>query len=89
MFGLNKRRVLIGVAAGLALCTAACSSSGGAAANSSTAQSGAASGGGAVADTPRYTFAMISHAPAGDAFFDVIQKGATDASAKDNVEFKY
>jgi len=90
MFGPNKRRVLIGVAAGLALFTAACSSTGGSAANSTPEGSGgAAAGGGAVADTPRYTFAMISHAPAGDAFFDVIQKGATDASAKDNVEFKY
>jgi simple sugar transport system substrate-binding protein len=32
---------------------------------------------------------MISHAPDGDAFFDVIKKGAQDAAAKDNVEFKY
>ena len=35
------------------------------------------------------TFAMISHAPEGDAFFDVIKKGAQDAADKDNVEFKY
>ena len=32
---------------------------------------------------------MISHAPEGDAFFDVIKKGAQDAADKDNVEFKY
>jgi simple sugar transport system substrate-binding protein len=93
MFGLTKKRVLFGVAAGLVLVTtAACSSSGGAQKDSTAAAasgSEAASGGGAVADTPRYTFAMISHAPAGDTFFDVIQKGATDAAAKDNVEFKY
>ena len=35
------------------------------------------------------TFAMISHAPEGDAFFDVIKKGAQEAADKDNVEFKY
>jgi simple sugar transport system substrate-binding protein len=32
---------------------------------------------------------MISHAPDGDAFFDVIKKGAQEAADKDNVEFKY
>jgi simple sugar transport system substrate-binding protein len=63
--------------------TAACSSSGGAVSSSS-----AAAGGGTV-NTPRMTFAMISHAAAGDAFFDVIQKGAKDAAAKDNIDFKY
>ena len=91
MFGLTKQRVLVGVAAGLVLVTtAACSSSGGVASESPAATGGtAAEGGGAVADTPRYTFAMISHAPAGDTFFDVIQNGAEEASAKDNVEFKY
>lgn len=87
MFGLTKQRVLVGIAAGLVLVTtAACSSTGGAASNETTA---AAAAGGGTVDTPRYTFAMISHAPAGDTFFDVIQKGATDAATKDNVEFKY
>ena len=32
---------------------------------------------------------MVSHAPEGDAFFDVIKKGAQEAADKDNVEFKY
>lgn len=88
MFTINTKKLAIGAAVGLLLATAACSSTGGAAANSTPEASGAA-GGGAVADTPRYTFAMISHAPAGDTFFDVIQNGAKDAAAKDNVEFKY
>ncbi len=88
MFGLTRKKLLIGAAAGMVLVTAAaCSSSGGAASESPAAT--AAEGGGATVDTPRYTFAMISHAPAGDTFFDVIQNGAEEAAAKDNVEFKY
>ena len=82
MFGSRKRRVLVGLAAGLVMATAACSSSGG-------AQNAPSAGGGAAGDTPRMTFAMISHAPEGDAFFDVIKKGAQAAADKDNVEFKY
>jgi simple sugar transport system substrate-binding protein len=65
---------------------AACSSSGGAASQSSAA--GPEAGGGTVT-TPRMTFAMITHAPPGDAFWDVIQEGAKDAAAKDNIDFKY
>jgi len=70
---------LVVVAAAFALAAAACSSQGGAASQSRPATN----------DSPRLTFAMISHAPEGDAFFDVIKKGAQDAAAKDNVEFKY
>jgi simple sugar transport system substrate-binding protein len=79
MFGSRRRRALVVVAAALTLATAACSSSGG-------AQDEVASG---AAESPRMTFAMISHAPEGDAFFDVIKQGAQDAAGKDNVEFKY
>jgi simple sugar transport system substrate-binding protein len=68
-----------GIAAALLMGTAACSSSGGA--------QNSASGG--SSDMPRLTIAMISHAPEGDAFFDVIKKGAADAAGKDNVDFKY
>ena len=35
------------------------------------------------------TVAMISHAPAGDAFFDTIIKGAKDAAAMANIDFQY
>ncbi len=87
MFRLSKSRLRSAGAAALVLATVtACSSTGGAAATSSSA---APAGGGTAVTTPHYTFAMISHAPAGDAFFDVIQKGAKDAAAKDNVTFKY
>jgi len=82
MFGSRSRRVVVGLAAGLLMATAACSSQGG-------AQNTAGGGGGTGADSPRLTFAMISHAPEGDAFFDVIKKGAQEAADKDNVEFKY
>ena len=81
-----KRKLLAGVAACALMAGAvACSSGGGAASEPSAAEGGT----GGTVSTPRYTFALISHAPAGDAFFDVIQKGANDAAAKDNVELKY
>jgi simple sugar transport system substrate-binding protein len=90
MFGLTKQRVMIGVAVGLALTTAACSSSGGSQATSAAAgASGEAAASGSGVDTPRYTFALISHAAQGDAFFDVIQNGAEYAAGKDNIELKY
>jgi simple sugar transport system substrate-binding protein len=77
MFDSRKHRVVAGAAVALVLATAGCSSQGGAQNTSSPAA------------TKHYTFAMISHAPTGDAFFDVIQNGAKDAAAKDNVTFKY
>ena len=79
MFGSRRRRVLIGLVAGMLAATAACSSQGG-------AQKNAAPGGG---DMPRLTIAMVTHAPPGDAFWAQIQKGAEDAAAKDNVDLKY
>jgi simple sugar transport system substrate-binding protein len=78
MFGFRRRRVVIGIAAGLLMATAACSSQGG-------AQSAAPAG----PDSPRLTIAMVTHAPPGDVFWDQIQKGAQEAAAKDNVDFKY
>jgi simple sugar transport system substrate-binding protein len=77
MFVSRRRGAVAGVAVAVLLVSAACTSSGGAADK------------GATADTPRYTIAMISHAPEGDAFFDVIRKGAGDAAAKDNIDFQY
>jgi len=82
MFGSRSRRVVVGLAAGLLMATAACSSGGG-------AQSASGGGTGTAANSPRMTFAMVSHAPEGDAFFDVIKKGAQEAADKDNIEFKY
>ena len=80
----------VAVAAGLVL--AACSSSGGAANNEpkTTAAAGSqAAGGGAVADTPNYTIAMITHEAPGDTFWDRIRAGAEAAAAKDNITLKY
>ena len=81
MFGFRKRRVVVGLAAGLLLATAACSSQGGAQRNDAAAAG--------ATNQPRLTIAMITHAPAGDAFWDQIQKGAKEAAAKNTVDFKY
>jgi simple sugar transport system substrate-binding protein len=45
--------------------------------------------GGQVADTPRLKVAMITHAVAGDTFWDIVRKGAETAAQKDNVELLY
>ena len=80
MFSPRRRRVMVGVAALAMTVLAACSSQGG-------AQSAAPGQG--QANAKRLTIAMVSHAPEGDAFFDVIKKGAQEAADKDNIEFKY
>ena len=46
-------------------------------------------GGGQVAGTPRLKVALITHAEAGDTFWDIVRKGAEEAAAKDNVEILY
>jgi simple sugar transport system substrate-binding protein len=66
------------------LALGACSSSGG-----KTETAGGAAAGGQVADTPRLKIAMITHAEAGDTFWDIVRKGADEAAAKDNVEILY
>lgn len=42
-----------------------------------------------TADTPRITVAMITHGVPGNAFWDLVRKGAETAAAKDNVELRY
>jgi simple sugar transport system substrate-binding protein len=71
--------------AGLALTLAACTSQGGA----QEEEGGGDAGGGQVADTERFTIAMITHEAPGDTFWDKIRAGAEDAAAKDNIELKY
>jgi simple sugar transport system substrate-binding protein len=65
----------------------------GLAACSSTGGKKATEGGSAVsaghANTPHYTFAMITHAQPGDTFWDIIRAGASAAAAKDNVSYHY
>lgn len=84
-----RRRALgwtaVAVAAALAL--TACSATGGKQKEASAAA--AAGGGGAVASTPRFTIAMVTHEAPGDSFWDKVRKGAETAAAKDNIELKY
>jgi simple sugar transport system substrate-binding protein len=65
------------------LTLAACSAGGG---KTETSTSG---GAGQVADTARIKVAMITHAAAGDTFWDIVRKGAETAAKKDNVELLY
>jgi len=70
-------------AALLALGLAACSSTGG------KPDSSGGSMGAGTADTPRIKIAMVTHAPPGDTFWDLVRKGAETAAAKDNVDLTY
>lgn len=44
---------------------------------------------GRAAESPRYSFAMITHGQPGDTFWDIIRKGAEAAAKKDNVKLIY
>jgi simple sugar transport system substrate-binding protein len=72
-----SRRLLAGLLATLAL--AACSSQGG--------KAGAARE--AAKAQPPMTVAFITHAAPGDAFWDIVRKGAEAAAAKDHVTLRY
>ncbi|MGC3001701.1 sugar ABC transporter substrate-binding protein [Streptomyces sp. G35A] len=76
----------IAVAGALSLSLAGCSSTGGKRAEDART---AAARGRAAVDTPRWTFAMITHAGDGDTFWDIVQSGAKQAAVKDNVRFLY
>ncbi|MGP3636547.1 sugar ABC transporter substrate-binding protein [Streptomyces sp. 24-1644] len=70
-----------------ALALAGCSGSGG---KDSEDRSGSGGGGGGKAvSTPRMKIAMVTHSGQGDTFWDIVQSGAEQAAAKDNVEFLY
>ncbi|MEV5339695.1 sugar ABC transporter substrate-binding protein [Streptomyces sp. NPDC052676] len=77
----------IAVAGALTLSLAGCSSTGGKRAED--ARKAAAARGGAAVTTPRWTFAMITHSGDGDTFWDIVQSGAKEAAAKDNINFLY
>ncbi|GGT21387.1 sugar ABC transporter substrate-binding protein [Streptomyces chromofuscus] len=72
-----------------ALCAslAGCSSTGGKRAED--ARKAAAAQGKAAVNTPRWTFAMITHSGDGDTFWDIVQSGAEQAAVKDNINFLY
>nr|WP_216845538.1 substrate-binding domain-containing protein [Rathayibacter sp. VKM Ac-2857] len=67
-----------------ALALVGCSSGGG---REDTSSNDTASG--ATAGTPEITIAMITHAAAGDTFWDIVRQGAEAAAAKDNVNLVY
>jgi simple sugar transport system substrate-binding protein len=78
------RRATVAAVAIPMLALSACSSQGGRA-----PEANSAGGGGQVASTPRMKIALVTHAPAGDTFWDTVRKGAEEAAAKDNVELLY
>jgi simple sugar transport system substrate-binding protein len=83
IIGLRSYR-LVAVLAAVLLVAAACSSSGGKQEEAPAAGVGAGS-----ANTEQITVAMVTHGAPGDTFWDIIQKGAKAAAAKDNVTLKY
>ncbi|GAB90841.1 substrate-binding domain-containing protein [Gordonia rhizosphera] len=84
--GRLRRRVLPALTATVATAVllAACSSTGG-----KPDSSGSGGGGAGQANTPRVTIAMVTHAPPGDTFFDIVRAGAQAAADKDNVNLQY
>ncbi|WP_455772243.1 sugar ABC transporter substrate-binding protein [Streptomyces lydicus] len=66
---------------------AGCSSTGGKRAED--ARLAKTAGGKAAVNTPRWTFAMVTHSGDGDTFWDIVQNGAQQAAAKDNIKFVY
>ncbi|MEU8650559.1 sugar ABC transporter substrate-binding protein [Streptomyces sp. NPDC048737] len=77
----------IAMAGVLCVSLAGCSSTGGKRAED--ARKAAAAQGRAAVDTPRWTFAMITHSGDGDTFWDIVQSGAKQAAVKDNINFLY
>ncbi|MFE0451852.1 sugar ABC transporter substrate-binding protein [Streptomyces sp. NPDC058914] len=77
----------IALAGVLCMSLAGCSSTGGKRAED--ARKAAAAQGGAAVNTPRWTFAMITHSGDGDTFWDIVQSGAEQAALKDNIDFLY
>ncbi|WP_405456206.1 sugar ABC transporter substrate-binding protein [Streptomyces sp. NBC_00101] len=85
--GVRATGAVLAVALGASL--AGCSSTGGKRAEERAAASQAASEGRSAVNTPRWTFAMITHSGDGDTFWDIVQKGADEAAGKDNINFLY
>ncbi|MDH6292837.1 substrate-binding domain-containing protein [Rhodococcus opacus] len=73
----------VAAAAALTILLASCSSTGGKPDDSNNGMSAGS------ADTPRATIAMVTHGAPGNAFWDLVRKGAETAAAKDNIELRY
>ncbi|MFJ3934816.1 sugar ABC transporter substrate-binding protein [Streptomyces parvus] len=76
----------MGAVLAVMLAAAGCSSTGGKRAEERAAE---AAEGRAAVNTPRWTFAMVTHSGDGDTFWDIVQKGAEQAALKDNINFLY
>ncbi|MFC1434972.1 sugar ABC transporter substrate-binding protein [Streptacidiphilus sp. N1-3] len=83
-----RRPLPVFVALAAVLLLAGCSATGGLR-TELAARSAASGGGGSGVGTPRWTFAMVTHAGSGDSFWDTVRKGAQQAAAKDNINFVY
>ncbi|MFD6819814.1 sugar ABC transporter substrate-binding protein [Streptomyces sp. NPDC060085] len=79
--------VSVALAGALGVSLAGCSSTGGKRAED--ARKAAAAQGRAAVNTPKWTFAMITHSGDGDTFWDIVQNGAKQAAVKDNINFLY
>ncbi|MGY0019630.1 sugar ABC transporter substrate-binding protein [Streptomyces sp. cg35] len=79
--------VSIAVAGALGVTLAGCSSTGGKRAED--ARKAQTAQGKAAVNTPKWTFAMITHSGDGDTFWDIVQEGAKQAARKDNINFLY
>ncbi|MFJ2625087.1 sugar ABC transporter substrate-binding protein [Streptomyces sp. NPDC087532] len=75
------------LAAVLGVSLVGCSSTGGKRAEERAAR--AAAEGRSAVNTPRWTFAMVTHSGDGDTFWDIVQRGAEQAAVKDNIKFLY
>ncbi|QKW10099.1 sugar ABC transporter substrate-binding protein [Streptomyces sp. NA04227] len=82
--GVRAVGAVLAMALGVSL--AGCSDTGGKRAEDARK---AAAGGKAAVNTPRWTFAMITHSGDGDTFWDIVQQGAEQAAVKDNIKFLY
>jgi simple sugar transport system substrate-binding protein len=77
MFRSRRRAAGAALLVILALILAACSSTGG----KKATEQGASAPAAGKANTPHYTFAVITHAAPGDTFWDIIRKGVAAAAA--------
>lgn len=80
------RLVGAALAAVVAVSLAGCSSTGGKRAEE---ERNSQAEGKANVDTPRWKVAMVTHSGDGDSYWDIVQSGAKQAAAKDNIEFLY
>jgi len=83
----GSRRIapVVAAAAAAALVLAGCSSSSG---GKKSEDNGADASAG-KATTPRMTVALVTHQAPGDAFWDIVRKGAQAAADKDNIKLVY